>query len=206
MMHRLRDLRLVALQMPEAFCAWDRDDSFHRKLPKSAPNLRPPLPTRKGFMPLISISAQNRTRDESCFGCIELWSPAVVRARQISWSTRHRPSLLKSTQAHMRKAVLITCYVRYVLDPIKLEQFEIYAKMWIPLVRKLGGTHHGYFLPSEGANNVALALFTFPSLAAYEVYRTKAAADPECQAAVRYYEETRCFLSYERSFFRPVAG
>jgi len=101
---------------------------------------------------------------------------------------------------------LVTCYVRYVLDPTKLAEFEIYAKMWIPLVRKLGGTHHGYFLPSEGANNVALALFTFPSLAAYEVYRTKAATDPECQAAVRYYEETRCFLSYERSFFRPVSG
>lgn len=101
---------------------------------------------------------------------------------------------------------MITCYVRYVLDPTKLEEFEIYAKMWIPLVRKLGGTHHGYFLPGEGANNVALALFTFPSLAAYEVYRSKAAVDPECQAAVRYYEETRCFLSYERSFFRPVSG
>ncbi len=53
-------------------------------------------------------------------------------------------------------------------------------------------------------SNIALALFTFPSLAEYEVYRSKAASDPECQAAMRYYEETRCFLSYERSFFRPV--
>jgi hypothetical protein len=32
----------------------------------------------------------------------------------------------------------------------------------------------------------------------------KAASDPDCQAAVRYHEETKCFLSYERSFFRPV--
>ena len=101
---------------------------------------------------------------------------------------------------------MVTCYVRYVLDPFKLKEFEIYAKMWIPLVQKLGGTHHGYFLPGEGANNVALTLFTFPSLAAYEEYRAKAADDPGCQAAVRYYEETRCFLSYERSFFRPVFG
>jgi hypothetical protein len=100
--------------------------------------------------------------------------------------------------------VLITCYLRYVLDPFKLAEFEKYGRMWIPLVEKFGGTHHGYFMPSEGANNIALALFSFPSLAAYEAYREKAASDAECQAAMRYYEETKCFLSYERSFFRPV--
>lgn len=99
---------------------------------------------------------------------------------------------------------MVTCYLKYVLDPSKLVEFERYAKMWIPLVNKLGGTHHGYFLPGEGASNIALALFSFPSLATYEEYRQRAAADPECQAAMRYYEETRCFLSYERSFFRPL--
>ena len=99
---------------------------------------------------------------------------------------------------------MITCYLRYVVDPFKLAEFEKYGKMWIPLVEKFGGQHHGYFMPSEGANNIALAMFSFPSLAAYEIYRQKAAADPDCQAAVRYYEQTKCFLSYERSFFRPV--
>ena len=59
-------------------------------------------------------------------------------------------------------------------------------------------------MPHEGPSNVALALFSFPGLAAYEEYRAKAAADPECQAAMKYYEETQCFLSYERSFMRPV--
>jgi len=68
----------------------------------------------------------------------------------------------------------------------------------------MGGTHHGYFLPHEGANNIALALFSFPSLAAYEAYRTELASDPECQAALAYNEETRCILSYERTFMRPL--
>lgn len=99
---------------------------------------------------------------------------------------------------------MITCYLRYVVDPFKLAEFEKYGRMWIPLVEKFGGKHHGYFMPSEGANNVALALFSFPSFATYETYREKAALDPDCQAAMRYYEETKCFLSYERSFFRPV--
>jgi hypothetical protein len=30
--------------------------------------------------------------------------------------------------------------------------------------------------------------------------------DAECIAAFKYAEETRCILSYERSFFRPVFG
>ena len=99
---------------------------------------------------------------------------------------------------------MVTCYLRYVLDPFKLKEFEACGKMWIALVEKFGGKHHGYFMPSEGVSNIALALFTFPSLAAYETYRIQAAADAECQAAMRFYEETKCFISYERSFLRPV--
>jgi hypothetical protein len=101
---------------------------------------------------------------------------------------------------------MITCYLRYVVDPDKLEEFEAYARMWIPLVNKFGGTHHGYFLPHEGANNIALALFSFPSLAAYEEYRTRASTDAECLAAMEHRRKTKCFLSFERSFMRPVFG
>lgn len=46
---------------------------------------------------------------------------------------------------------MITCYLRYAIDPNKLKEFEHYGKLWLPLVEKFGGTHHGYFLPSEGA-------------------------------------------------------
>ena len=100
--------------------------------------------------------------------------------------------------------MIVTIYLRYVLNPSKLKEFEHYGKLWIPLVEKFGGKHHGYFMPSEGANNIALALFTFESLAAYEVYRERSMQDSECLAAFRYAEETGCIVSYERSFFRPV--
>jgi len=99
---------------------------------------------------------------------------------------------------------MVTCYLKYVIDPFKVKEFEHYAKLWIPLVEKFDGNHHGYFLPHEGANNIAFALFTFPSLAEYESYRTKAKNDKECQEAMQYYEKTKCFLSFERSFMRPV--
>lgn len=99
---------------------------------------------------------------------------------------------------------MVTCYLKYVIDPRKIKDFEEYAKMWIPLVNKFGGQHNGYFLPSEGANNIALALFTFPSLADYEAYRTKSFDDDDCIAAFKFAETTGCIISYERSFFRPI--
>ena len=100
--------------------------------------------------------------------------------------------------------MMVTCYLRYVIDPHKLTGFEAYGRLWIRLVEKFGGKHHGYLMPSEGASDVALAFFSFESFAAYEQYRIAAASDPECQAAMNYYKKTKCFLSYERSFFRPV--
>ncbi len=95
---------------------------------------------------------------------------------------------------------MITCYLRYVVDPNKLEEFETYAKMWIPLVEKFGGMHHGYFLPHEGASDIAIALFSFPSLAAYEEYRIKSASDADCRVALKYYQKTKCFVRFDRSF------
>lgn len=101
---------------------------------------------------------------------------------------------------------MVTCYLRYIIDPYKLGDFETYARLWIPLVNRLGGTHHGYFLPHEGASNVAVALFSFPTLAVYEEYRARMVDDPECQEAHIFADRTRCILSYERTFMRPILG
>lgn len=111
---------------------------------------------------------------------------------------------VRKTRIYFLLRQMVTCYLRYVIDPFKLKEFEHYGKLWIPLVEKFDGQHHGYFLPSEGENNIALAMFTFPSLAAYEKYRATSANDSECQDAFKYAEDTRCIISYERSFFRPV--
>ena len=99
---------------------------------------------------------------------------------------------------------MITCTQTYKTDPAQLEAFETYSKAWIYLVNKMGGTHHGYFLPHEGANNKAWCMFSFASLAAYEDYRTRMDADAECQAAYAYAVKTKCILSYDRTFTRPL--
>jgi hypothetical protein len=115
---------------------------------------------------------------------------------------------------------LITCFIRYTFDAAKLVDFEQYARTWMRLIEKYGGTHHGYFIPEEsppsaafsfaeigepGPANVGIALFSFPNLEAYERYRHDVAADPECHAATRHFESTRCFTRYERSFMKLVA-
>jgi hypothetical protein len=99
---------------------------------------------------------------------------------------------------------MITCYLRYEVDADKLADFEAYGVMWLDLIPWFGGIHHGYFLPSEGASDVALAMFSFSSLAAYEQYRQDARTDPDVQKAVAFAKETRCFIRDERSFFRPL--
>ena len=99
---------------------------------------------------------------------------------------------------------MITVHLRYEIVADKLEEFAEYGRRWIHLVNRLGGTHHGYFLPSEGDSDEAFALFSFPSLAEYEQYRAAAAVDPECIEAVRFAKETGCFRRYERRFLSPM--
>ncbi|MCQ2998261.1 NIPSNAP family protein [Pseudomonas syringae] len=99
---------------------------------------------------------------------------------------------------------MITCHVKYQIDPYQIPAFEIYSRLWIRLVTRLGGLHHGYFLPAEGANNIACCLFSFPSLSDYERYRKEAETDAECIEAVALATEKKLIVSYERSFMRPV--
>ena len=99
---------------------------------------------------------------------------------------------------------MITCVVHYTIDPAKIVAFEAFAREWMRLVNKYGGTHHGYFLPAEGASDRAEALFSFESLAAYERYRARFGTDPEFVAADRIRDESGCVLRYERTFMRPL--
>jgi hypothetical protein len=97
----------------------------------------------------------------------------------------------------------ITCCIRYVLDPFQLDAFDAYARAWASIIPRCGGDLVGYFLPHEGTSNIALALIGFPSLAAYEAYRTRLRADPDGAANFRFAQDRRFILSEERTFLRP---
>lgn len=113
----------------------------------------------------------------------------------------------------------VTCQVRYTLNLNQLAAFETYARTWMVLIERYGGVHHGYFIPRaspdtkgvsfpgigyDGPQDVAVALFTFPSEGAYRIYREAVVTDPECEAMTALVRETHCFTRYERLFLRPV--
>jgi hypothetical protein len=100
--------------------------------------------------------------------------------------------------------VAVVCCIRYVLDPFKRPQFEEYARRWGAIIPRCGGGLIGYFMPHEGTNNIALAMISFDSLAAYEAYRARLRTDPEGAANFRYAEDERFILGEERTFLRPA--
>jgi len=99
---------------------------------------------------------------------------------------------------------MITCHLTYRIRPERIADFEHFGRLWIRATNKLGGTHHGYLLPSEGASNVALGSYSFTSLAAYEAFRSAARTDPDCVEAALFGEKSGCFVSYVRTFYRPL--
>jgi hypothetical protein len=101
-------------------------------------------------------------------------------------------------------AMTVTCAIRYVIDPFKRQAFETYAKNWLTIIPACGGDLLGYFMPHEGTNNIAHALISFESLAAYEAYRARLRADAAGKANFEFAERERFILSEERTWLRPV--
>lgn len=98
----------------------------------------------------------------------------------------------------------VTCAIRYVIDPFQREAFEAYARTWLTVIPACGGDLVGYWLPHEGTDNIAHAMISFPSLAAYEAYRARLRADPAGAANFALACQQRFILSEERTFLTPV--
>ncbi|HVO28002.1 MAG TPA: NIPSNAP family protein [Candidatus Margulisiibacteriota bacterium] len=98
----------------------------------------------------------------------------------------------------------ITCLIRYQIDPFQRDAFEAYAREWLRIIPRCGGTLLGYFLPHEGTNDVAYGVISFDSLGDYEAYRARLRADPEGRANFAFAEERRLIRREERTFLRGV--
>jgi hypothetical protein len=105
-----------------------------------------------------------------------------------------------------RFPMTITVFIRYQLDPFKRAMFEKYSQNWLTIIPKCGGDLIGYWMPHEGTNNIAFALISFESLAAYESYRARLRADSEGMANFNFAEENRFILAEERTFLRQVVA
>ncbi|WP_230411648.1 NIPSNAP family protein [Denitromonas iodatirespirans] len=101
---------------------------------------------------------------------------------------------------------MITCFIRYRIDPFQREAFQTYAENWGRIIPRCGGHLLGYFLPHEGTNDIAWGLIGFDSLAAYERYRARLRSDADGRANFAFAQEKRFILRETRSFVTTVAG
>ena len=120
------------------------------------------------------------------------------------------PSLGAPTPSETRPArantVKLTCIIRYQIDPFQRDAFRRYCERWGALIPRCGGHLVGYFLPSEGTNDVAWGLIAFESLAAYEAYRSRLRSDPDALANFEFAQSKRLILREERNFVEIVPG
>ena len=100
----------------------------------------------------------------------------------------------------------ITCFIRYQIDPFQRDAFKKYAENWGRIIPRCGGHLVGYFLPSEGTNDIAWGLIAFDSLADYEAYRARLRSDPEALENFNLAQTKRFILREERTFVELVEG
>jgi len=100
----------------------------------------------------------------------------------------------------------MTCFIRYQIDPFQREEFKTYAQNWGRIIPKCGGHLIGYFLPSEGTNDIAWGLIAFDRLASYETYRARLKTDPEARENFARAQRKRFILREERTFLEVVDG
>ncbi len=98
------------------------------------------------------------------------------------------------------------CFIRYQIDPFQRADFATYAATWGGIIPRCGGHLIGYFLPSEGTNDIGWGLIAFDSLAAYELYRARLRGDAEAQANFAFAQSGRFILREERTFLEIVDG
>jgi hypothetical protein len=113
---------------------------------------------------------------------------------------------LPAMQTKKEGAKMITCFIRYQIDPFQKEEFKKYAENWGRIIPRCGGNLVGYFLPYEGTNDIAWGLISFDSLASYEAYRARLRTDPEARKNFMMAQSARMILREERNFVEVVDG
>ena len=101
---------------------------------------------------------------------------------------------------------MLTCCIRYEIDPFKREQFAQYSRAWGQAIPRCGADLIGYFAPHEGSLTTAYALYNIDSLAAYEAYRARLAADPLGKENFAFAQSQRFILREDRIFLKLASG
>ena len=95
---------------------------------------------------------------------------------------------------------MLTCFIRYHIDPTKKAQFEQYARNWGQAIPRCGADLVGYFAPHEGSSTLAYGVYHIESLAAYEGYRARLATDPLGKENYAFAQAEKFLLREDRTF------
>ncbi|HZS82360.1 MAG TPA: NIPSNAP family protein [Stellaceae bacterium] len=101
---------------------------------------------------------------------------------------------------------MITCFIRYEIDPFKTAAFEEYARNWGQAIPRCGADLIGYFAPHEGSATTAYAVYNIESLAAYEAYRARLREDPAGRANFDFARKEQFIRREDRIFLRLVSA
>ncbi|HCK84793.1 MAG TPA: NIPSNAP family protein [Hyphomonadaceae bacterium] len=101
---------------------------------------------------------------------------------------------------------MLTCIIRYQIDPFKREEFARYSRVWGQAIPRCGADLIGYFAPHEGSATRAYGIYSIESLAAYEAYRARLAADPLGRENYEFAARERFILREDRTFVKLVSG
>lgn len=100
---------------------------------------------------------------------------------------------------------MITCFIRYQIDPYKRSAFERYAQNWNEAIPRCGADLIGYFAPHEGSATLAYGVYNIENLAAYEAYRARLAADAQGRENYEFAQRERFILREDRAFLKLCA-
>ncbi len=101
---------------------------------------------------------------------------------------------------------MITCIIRYEIDPYKLSAFETYARNWGRVIPRCGAALIGYFTPHEGTTTTAYGIYSVADLTAYEAYRARIKADPLGSENFALSQREQFIRREERQFFTLASG
>jgi hypothetical protein len=101
---------------------------------------------------------------------------------------------------------MITCFIRYELDPYKLSAFEEYARNWGQAIPRCGADLLGYFAPHEGSATTAYGVYSIDSLASYEAYRARLRADPLARENFAFSQREQFIRREDRLFLRLASA
>lgn len=100
---------------------------------------------------------------------------------------------------------MITCFIRYEIDPFRTEAFERYGRNWGQAIPRCGADLIGYFAPHEGSSTTAYGVYNIRSLADYEAYRARLKADPLGIENYDFARRESFILREDRIFLRNVS-